>query len=179
VPESVFTSQVPASDNLTDSTLYTLATVIRPAVNGMATGVRFYAPQNTSGGTFTGVIYSMSSGSSGSELGRKAFSGLVGGAWNVAVLDTPVPLSAGQYYAVGYITPDYYVASPTVFTSAGITNGNLTAIQAGSPYGNGRLHVGDGFPEVSSANQANYFGDVVFEASPPSTWTYGFDVRIG
>lgn len=180
MPESVFTTQAPVApdDNRTDSTLYTLSMVFRVAVPGLITAFKMFAPQNTSG-TFVGVLHQLASDTTGSELARATYGPLTPGVWNSVPPITPVPVSAGPYYAIGYVTNDYYTAAPGAFASAGITSGNLSVPQSGSPYGNGRLHIGDGFPEITSSGQTNYFADVVFEAAAPSTWSYGFDVRIG
>lgn len=162
--ESIFTSETPLAGNVSDATQYTLGTTWTPAVDGTVTHIRVYAPTGTPGGSFVGVLYSISGESTGSELARATFGALTPAAWNTVELPGGgVSVTAGAHYVACYITPDLFVLTTFIFTSAGITNGNLTAIQSGAPYGNGRIHVGDGFPEITSGQQSCYFADVVFE----------------
>lgn len=163
--QSIFTSQTPVAGNVNDATQYTLGTVWTPNVNGVVTHIRVFAPASAPASAFVGVLYSVTSNTTGVELGRATFGALTPTAWNTVALSTPVLVTAGSYYAATYRTPDFFVLTTSFFTSSGVTNGNLTAIQSGSPYGNGRLHVGDGFPETTSAQQSNYFADIVFEVA--------------
>lgn len=162
--ESIFTSETPLAGNVSDATQYTLGTTWTSAVDGTVTHIRVYAPTGTPGANFVGVLYSISGESTGTELARATFGALTPAAWNTVELPGGgVSVTAGAHYVACYVTPDLFVLTTFVFTSAGITNGNLTAIQSGSPFGNGRIHVGDGFPEIASGQQSNYFADVVFE----------------
>jgi hypothetical protein len=164
-PESIFTSQTPTVSNANDATQYTLGTVWTPAVDGIVTHIRVYAPTGTPASSLVGVLYSVTSNTAGVELKRATFGALTPSAWNVVALPGGgQAVIAGAYYCAAYLTPDLFVLHDNTFTAAGIINGNLTAIQSGSPYGNGRLHVGDGFPEITSGNKASYFADVVFTA---------------
>jgi hypothetical protein len=57
------------------------------------------------------------------------------------------------------------------------TSANLTATSS-----NGWLAVNPGaltYPTTISGNTATYFADVVFDPTPTSTWSYGYDVKIG
>lgn len=162
--ESIFTSQTPLAGDASDATQYTLGTVWTPAVNGTVTHIRVFAPASAPGSAFVGILFRVDSDTTGTELSRATFGALTPLAWNTVVLSSPVAVTAGTYYCAAYRTPDRFVLTTSFFTSSGVVNGNLTAIQSGSPYGNGRLHVGDGFPEVTSSQQSNYFADVVFEA---------------
>jgi hypothetical protein len=174
VAESIFTSQVPLAGNVNDGTQYTLGTVWTPAVNGTVTHIRVYAPASAPASPFVGVLYSVTDDISGVELSRATFGALTPSAWNTVELPGGgVSVTAGQYYAATYITPDFFVLTTLFFTSSGVTNGNLTAIQSGAPFGNGRIHVGDGFPEVTSGQQACYFADVVFDVAVTGTAVTG------
>lgn len=162
--ESIFTSETPLGTDVNDATTYTLGTCWTPAVNGTVTHIRVFAPLSAPAVAFQGVLYSITGEASGTELSRATFGALTPGAWNTVALPSPVAVTAGNYYVTSYVTTDFFVLTTFVFTSAGITNGNLTANQSGVPFGNGRIHVGDGFPEITSGQQSNYFADVVFEA---------------
>jgi len=165
VAESIFTTQTPAAGDVSDATQYTLGTVWTPAVNGTVTHIRVFAPVTAPSSAFVGLLYSITGESAGVELGRATFGSLTAAAWNTVALAGGVSVTAGSYYVACYVTPDRFVLTTNFFTSAGVTNGNLTAPQSGSPYGNGRIHVGDGFPEITSGQQSSYFADVVFDAS--------------
>lgn len=164
--ESIFTSQTPLAGNVNDGTQYTLGTVFTPAVNGTITHIRVYAPASAPGSPLVGVLYSITGEGTGTELARATFGALTPSDWNTVELPGDgVSVTAGQYYVTTYITSDFFVLTTLFFTSSGVTNGNLTAPQSGAPFGNGRLHVGDGFPEVASGQQTNYFADVVFDVA--------------
>lgn len=161
--ESLFTSQTPVSGNINDGTTYTLGTVWTPAVDGTVTHLRMFAPTSAPAGPVVGVLYRLDSDTTGVELSRATFGALALGGWNTVELPSAVSVSAGSYYVACYITPDRFVLTLDMFTTSAVVNGNLTAPQSGVPYGNGRLHVGDGFPEITSGDRACYFADVVFE----------------
>lgn len=168
--ESIFTSETPLAGNVSDATQYTLGTVWTPAVDGTVTHIRVYAPTGTPGAAFVGVLFSITGESAGTELARATFGALTPAAWNtVALPGGGVAVTAGSHYVAAYITVDLFVLTTFFFTSAGTTNGNLTAVQSGSPYGNGRIHVGDGFPEIASGQQSCYFADVAFEEGGAAT----------
>lgn len=168
--ESIFTSQTPLAGNVNDGTQYTLGTVFTPAVNGTVTHIRVFAPASAPASPFVGVLYSITGEGTGTELARATFGALTPSDWNTVELPGGgVDVTAGQYYVATYITPDFFVLTTLFFTSSGVTNGNLTAPQSGDPFGNGRLHVGDGFPEVASGQQTNYFADVVFDVAVTGT----------
>lgn len=162
---SIFTTQTPTSGNVTDATPYTLGTAFVSSADGFITHHRFYAPANTDSGTqFIGLLLQITNETTGVELGRTQYSdGILPETWNTRAFSSPIAITAGVYYITAYYTPDYFVLTAFEFTSAGITNAPLTAIQSGVPYGNGRIHVGDGYPEITSGQQTNYFSDVVFE----------------
>ena len=167
--ESIFTSQTPTTTNASDGAPgLTLCTLFTPAVDGTVTGIRWFFPATLPASNPIGLLWSWTSDASGTELARKTFSSPVAGAWNTILFDTPVAVTAGQYYYASVWTPDRYVASTTVFTSAGITNGNLIAPQSNNaiPRRNGRFAAGasPAYP-TNSSNEPNYFADVLFEAA--------------
>lgn len=164
---SVHTTQTPTSADVSDSTQYTLGMAWTSAVPGMATGIRVYGSTTAPASALVGVLWSITSEAAGTELARVTFGSHVSGAWYDAHFATPVEIAVGTYYIASYITPDYFALTSFGFLSAPIVNGDLTGIQSGSPYANGRLHVGDGYPEVASSQQSDYFADVIFEPHRP------------
>lgn len=165
--ESIFTSEVPAATNVTDGAPYTLGTVWTPAISGVVTGIRLWAPENTDQDhLFVGILFSITGETTGIELARKQATVLNPNTWNVITFDAPVAVTGGSYYVAAYFTPDYFVLAQNLFTASGVTNGNLTAIQDGQPYSNGRINTtGDGFPNTAAFADSCYFADVVFEAN--------------
>lgn len=173
--ESLFTSQTPVSANNSDGTPSIIAAVtLKFAVAGSISHVRFYAT-TTTGGTYTGKVYQLTSNTAGSEIGSGATSsGITGGTWNTVALDTPASVDTSHGYRIGlHNSQGRYVSSSNVFTSGGggITNGNITALanldtSLGFEINNGTFHIGSsstdiGFPS-DTFNATNYFVDVLF-----------------
>jgi hypothetical protein len=165
VSESIFTTQIPDNSFANDGTLYTLATTFTVAANGSTTHHRYRSAATQPSAAVIGVLFRLTSNATGVELTRVAYDNWSANAWLTMPWPSPVALVTGEVYATGYITPNYFVLSEHTFTSAAITNGNLTAIQSGVPDANGRIHVGDGFPEIAAFNDSSYFSDLVFAAS--------------
>lgn len=162
--ESIFTTQTPAGQ-FNDGNSITLGTVFRSDVNGKVTGSRFFRSTVNPAGTFIGGLFTITAEGAGVELARVPYGATVAG-WNTALFAAPVDIVAGTLYVAVYWSPRDYVASSNVF-AAPITNGHLTAIQAGTPYANGRFAfpAADLVFPASSGNTANYFADVLFEPS--------------
>jgi hypothetical protein len=166
---SIFTSQTPVAGNATDATPYTLGTAWRTDTNGYVTHHRFRAPSNVDNGTqFIGLLFRITNEATGVELGRAQYvDGLTPDVWNSVAFSPAIPVVTSEYYITAYYTPDYFVLTEGVFSGGGVTNAPLTAIQSGVPYGNGRIHVGDGYPEITSGASTNYFSDVIFDEVAP------------
>jgi hypothetical protein len=126
---------------------------------GFVTGVRFYKAANNTG-THTGTLWS----ATGQQLATVIFAGETPSGWQQANFATPVAISADTTYVISYHAPvGRYSADQTYFSSNGMTNGPLTALQAGVDGGNG-VYVYSGattFP-TGSYNATNYWVDVVF-----------------
>jgi hypothetical protein len=125
-----------------------------------------------------GLLYEVTTSTTGTELARVDFSNPVAGTWNSATFEIPVAIDADTLYVAAIWTPDRYVATSSFFT-ADLVNGDLTAIQdATNPTGlpgnvrNGKFHVGStpAFPEDFS-NSSCYFADVLFST--------GFTAALG
>lgn len=170
MPTSIFTVETPAFPNENDSAFQDLGTVFTTSTDGVITGIRWYFPATLPSGTVTGLLWAMTSDTTGTELARADFASPVAGTWNVATLSSPVAVTAGSYYCASVHSPDRYVASTNVFNGASISNPPLTAVENLVPYSNGRFAFNQAsptFPATGSGSKASYFADVVFEL--PST----------
>jgi hypothetical protein len=169
---SIFTSQTPASGDLTDATAYTLGTTFYSTADGDITGIRWFFPATLPGGTVTAKLYDYAAET---ELGSATFSDPVAGDWNVATFAAPVAISADVPYVAAVHTPDRYVFSSGTFASADVTNSPLVAPQDNTdPLGTGslrnaRLNVGasPAYPGATSAGNC-FFADVVYSAGGQS-----------
>jgi Domain of unknown function (DUF4082) len=82
-----------------DTSAVELGTRFSAVTGGQATAVRFYkTPENR--GTHTGSLWT----STGTLLGRIAFTGETASGWQTATLSAPVTLTAGGSYVVSYHT---------------------------------------------------------------------------
>jgi hypothetical protein len=170
VAYSLFTNQTPVDANASDGAPgLTLATRIVISANGEITGIRWYFPATLPSGTVTGLLYSYTGMS---LIDSKDFSAPVAGTWNVATLDTPVAVTAGDEFFAAIWTPDRYVATGGFFTSSGLVNADLEAPIDDSNDHNGQFHVGatPAYPN-NSFNAASYFADLVFEPAGAATVT--------
>ncbi|HSW75197.1 MAG TPA: DUF4082 domain-containing protein [Candidatus Saccharimonadales bacterium] len=157
----------PAHATSGDSNAVELGVKFKPAVNGTATGIRFYKG-NTNTGTHVGHLWS----AAGSQLAQVTFTNETATGWQSANFATPVQLTAGTTYVVSYYAPvgEYsYDSSPSDAgnLSNAVTNasGDLTALASGTSGGNGIYKYtsspSGAFPSNTYAN-SNYWVDVVF-----------------
>lgn len=162
--ESLFTSQVPASQALEGAPGPTLGIVIVVAVDGQVTHLKWLAPDvlPTNAATLPFVLYNATTQA---ELARVVPGSLTAGAWNTVALTAPVSVTAGTRLIPAIRTSGRYAFTGGLFATVGITNGNLSAPATGSdPVGNGRFASNaDAYPG-STFGGHGYFTDVVFEA---------------
>lgn len=175
--ESIFTVQTPTSGDLSDAAPgLTLCTLWTPAVNGTVTGIRWFFPVTAPASNPIGVLYERTDDTTGTLLAQKTFTSVPSATWGTVMLDTPVSVTAGQYYYVGVWTPDRYVASADFFEGSSTVNGNLTAPadDPGIPRRNGRFNMSatPAYPN-GQFNETSYFADILFEAGAQVT---GFGV---
>ena len=126
--------------------------------NGSVTGVRFYkAATNT--GTHIGSLWS----ESGALLASATFLGETESGWQQVNFSSPVAVTAGTTYVVGYFAPNgHYSATPAAFASAGVSNPPLKALANGtSTNGVYSYSLESTFP-TSSYNATSYWVDVLF-----------------
>lgn len=159
MPHSVFTSQVPAVPDATDSKKYTLGTLVFANTTGTITHGRWRFPNTLPTGAVDFVLYDYSSQA---VLARATFVSPVAGAWNTVALPAPVAYStANRYLIAAVVTPNRYLATVGYFNTVATVNGNLTSPATTGNDPNGRLGTGDIYPP-GSANGSCYFADIVF-----------------
>ncbi len=152
--QSIFTSQVPSSPDITDGVPYELGMKFRSAKAGNITAIRhFKAVSDT--GTHVGRIWS----STGTLLASVTFTGESASGWQQQALTTPLSVTANTTYIVSV-----NIASHFPFTLGGlataITNGDVSSVADGQ---NG-VYGGTGTFPSSSYQNSNYFRDIVFVA---------------
>lgn len=151
-PQSLFTTQVPAGDNLTDGVPYELGMKFRVTTPGQITAIRFWKSSNETA-VHVGRIWS----ATGTLLASVTFASETASGWQVQPLDTPLNVQANTTYTVSVNIGLYYP-----FTLSGlatqITNGNIQSVADGN---NGVYGNSGTFPTFSYQN-SNYFRDVVF-----------------
>ena len=177
VPESIFGATVPGEGYGPEYTNYTMGNIVRFAVNGSVTHLRFYRNGNSPYTTHTLRLYQMTSGSTGTLLSSVTGATAAAGDWNDVELSSPESVTSGTLYLCAVDLEDdgtngvYYNSVADIGTN-GLESGNVefpttSEIQAvyGGAQGNGR-YVGsiNTFP-TSNYNNEGYGVDVIFEAS--------------
>lgn len=182
---TIYTNQVPASLAEQDTVRYTLGTVFTSDVAGQVTAIRYYKGNSTTAWnnqTITVGLYTATGTLLGS--GTRTFLSTDPQGWVSVPLTTPVDITAGTVYVASYETgaTTNYVDTPGGFTSAGIDNPPLHALQDSTSQHNGVFHQGNTLTFPTSTFQgADYFVDVEFTAasagpshgtvSGTATWT--------
>ena len=137
-----------------------LGVKFRSDVDGYITGIRFYKGSlNT--GTHTGSLWT----ANGINLGSVTYTDETASGWQQADFATPIPVTANTTYIASYYAPNgSYTISRPYFTSAGIDNPPLHALQSGVDGLNGVYCTSSAscFPSASYLD-SNYWVDVVFE----------------
>lgn len=162
-PQTIFTTETPLLTDLHDD-VYSLGTAFTTDVDGQAVGARWYVPDTPPLTSPSLRLYTYDSDSAGTLLATKDMGTLSPG-WNSVTFDTPVDLTATVLYKVAVGPVDAYVASSGMFTSSGITHGDLTAVQSGVGHLNGTFHVSNVavYPD-QEFGRTGYFVDVLFFA---------------
>lgn len=158
---------VPSNPQDTDTSAVELGVKFRASVAGKVTGVRFYKGAGNTG-AHTGKLWS----STGTLLASLTFQNETASGWQEALFTTPVNVTANTTYVVSYWAPaGRYAADANFFTTQGVTNGPLTALQSGVDGLNGVFnYTGSAFP-ATSYQDTNYYADVLFvpDAQTPDT----------
>ena len=138
------------------------------------TGVRFYKAVDEHGHACGDPVVH---GRNGPGVGT--FTNETASGWQTVLFASPVAVTAGTTYIVGYYAPNgHYSYTSAGFASAGVTNGPLTAVSNGtSPNGVYSYATQSTFP-ASTFNSTNYWVDVEFQpgsggggSGPPSAPT--------
>jgi hypothetical protein len=158
---SIWPSATPSTITEVDPNPVELGLKFKASVNGHVTGVRFYkGPYNV--GTHVAHLWT----ASGTMLASATFTNETYSGWQKVYFSTPVAITAGTEYVVSYYAPKgEYSANGGYFSSAGVTNGPLTALPNSTAGGNGVYSYGTGGFPTKTYNAANYWVDVLFKNS--------------
>ena len=145
---------------------YELGVKFRSDIAGYITGIRFYKHAGATG-THVGHLWS----AGGDQLAEATFTSETASGWQRVDFATPVAVAANTTYIASYSWPGgYYAYQGGGFTSAGVTDPPLTALQHLLDGPNGVYSETPGqFP--ATGNGANYWVDVLFEqpdTTPPT-----------
>jgi Domain of unknown function (DUF4082) len=90
--------------------------------------------------------------------------------WQEADFATPIAVTAGDTYIASYLAPSGGYSEDDQELASGLTNGPLEALPSGSSGGNG-VYAYTHSVEIptNTYNSANYWVDVVFTETPPSS----------
>lgn len=153
-PVSIFTTQVPALTNLSDSptATYELGCKFTSSVAGQIRAIRFWKGSAETTG-HVGHIWS----ATGALLATVTFANETASGWQLQQLTAPLTIAANTTYVVSVGTSNTrYVATDTGLATA-VSNGPLKTIVGG----NGVYGPRGAFP-TATYMASNYFRDVVF-----------------
>ena len=156
----------PSNPNATDNQPIEVGTKFRSTLNGYITGIRFYKGASNTG-THTANLWT----TTGTLLATATFTAETASGWQAVQFASPVPIQANTTYIASYFSADgYFAISSGFFASTGVTNGPLTALQAGVDGPNGVYKYGGGFP--AGGSNANYWVDVLFREIDPAALVF-------
>ena len=145
-------SATPATPDSGDGQAIELGMKFTASTSGTILGVRFYkSAANT--GVHTGSLWS----ASGQLLATATFTNEGGSGWQQVLFSTPVAVTAGTTYVVGYHTNTGHYAVNRSFFTTPFVSGPLQVPVSGGLY----LYGAGGFP-TQSYQASNYWVDVVF-----------------
>ena len=152
----------PANPSINDTSAVELGVKFRSDVGGQITGIRFYKGTGNTG-THTGTLWS----STGTKLASATFTNETATGWQQVTFATPVAITAGTVYVASYFAPvGRYAGDTNAFTTAGVDNPPLHALQDGASGGDGvyAYNRTSTFPN-NTYQGTNYWVDVVFKAT--------------
>ncbi|QNN52181.1 DUF4082 domain-containing protein [Nocardioides mesophilus] len=166
-PCTIWPSTATPAGTDSDTNSVELGVKFRSAVDGYATGVRFYKGGTTNAGPHTGSVWN----TAGTRLGQVSFSNESASGWQQATFASPIRIVANTTYVVSYHAPvGRYSTTAQYFATSATTRGPLTALQNGTDGGNGVYGYGpDGTYPGSTYNSENYWVDVVFSTTATDT----------
>ncbi|MBD7958546.1 DUF4082 domain-containing protein [Microbacterium sp. Sa4CUA7] len=130
-----------------------------PKVDGAITAIRFFKTPGNSG-LHRGTLWD----ADGRALARVTFPETSTQGWQLARLDSPVAVTAGDEYVVSYLAPRGRYVSEERFFDRGIDGLYLSVPATAGVYAYGS----GGFPTDDYEN-SNYYVDVVFTPEPTTT----------
>jgi hypothetical protein len=138
----------------------------RSDAGGTVSGIRFYKGSPGNNGTHIGLLYT----ASGTLLAQAAFSNESASGWQTVTFSSPVAIAANTTYIAAYFTTSGYAASRYFFTSNGVNNGPLHALQTSAAEGGNCVYQYAASPQfpANSYQDSNYWVDVVFTAGTPT-----------
>ena len=152
-------ASVPSTPSDSDTGSVNLGVKFTSDVKGLVSAVRFYKGSGNTG-THVGALWT----STGTLLGSVTFTGETASGWQQMMFASPIQIAANTVYVVSYLAPvGHYAGDNGGFSSAGIDNPPLHALQDGVSGGNGiyLYKTTNGFPNATWAS-SNYWVDVVF-----------------
>lgn len=157
----------PGNANVKDDQAIEIGVKFRSTIAGSITGIRFYKGASNASTGHVGKLYD----ANGNLLASVTFTNTnnANTGWVEAHFSTPVTIAANTTYVASYFSPSpgWFAISAGFFTSSGVTNGNLTALQTGTDGPNGVYKYGGGFPDGNGGN-SNYWVDVLFAQTSTS-----------
>jgi hypothetical protein len=165
---SIWSPDATVGPEASDAGAVELGVKFRASTDGDIIGLRFYKyAANT--GTHTGNLWTLG----GTNLGTLIFDNETASGWQEAYFATPIRIHADATYVASYHTPSgHYARSQNYFTTSGVDNPPLYALQSGVAGSNGvyRYSTTSGFPNLSYAD-TNYWVDVLFAPAIPTAVT--------
>jgi Domain of unknown function (DUF4082) len=151
---------VPATPWLSSAVGITVGVKFRSDAAGMITGIRFYKGAGNNG-THVGMLYDRS----GNLLAQATFSGETESGWQQMIFPGSVAIAPNTTYVAALFSPSGFAYGSNYFTSSGVDNPPLHALQSGVDGGNGVYTYGVAaqFPNQTYFD-GNYWVDVVFSA---------------
>ncbi len=163
---TIFDFDAPETLDVGESIPVELGVKFRSEVPGQVTGIRFFkAAANT--GTHVGSLWT----AGGGLLAQATFSNETATGWQTALFEEPVEVDADTTYVASYFSPSgHFSATIAAFSSGGITNPPLQALDSNTSGGNGVYTYGSSgsFPNEPAFNARNYFVDVLFASGVPT-----------
>jgi Domain of unknown function (DUF4082) len=151
---------LPATPWLSSTVGLTVGVKFRSDLAGMITGIRFYKGAGNNG-AHVGLLYDRS----GNLLAQATFSGETESGWQQMIFPSSVAIAPNTTYVAALFSPSGFAYTSNYFTSSGVDNPPLHALQSGIDGGNGVYAYGVAaqFPNQTYFT-ANYWVDVVFSA---------------
>ncbi len=153
----------PSNANANDGQAIEIGVKFRSTVAGYINGIRFYKGASNASTGHIGKLYN----SAGTLLASVTFTNTntTNEGWVEATFSSPVSISANTTYIASYFSPPgWFSFTGGVFSSSGVTNGPLTALQNGTDGPNGVYKYGGGFPDGNGGG-SNYWVDVLFSTA--------------